>query len=145
MLAVAVLVAHHRLDAALIQQALHREAFARVEGHRLFEGDETGPAFDAHTDELGPQMGHGAEAEDVRPHGGGHFRRIRAGAHPAQFGGSRLQAGRVDIADARHLEPRVGLEGEGMVHAALAHARYDDLVFPGHATLPSHSSTLPTV
>ena len=46
-----------------------------------------------------------------------------------ELGGGVIEAFRVDVADAGDLELGVGIEGGGVVHAALAHADDEDGVF----------------
>ena len=81
------------------------------------------------------QVGKSAKTENVGPDAQGDLERVPA-FYATELGCRCIQTRRVDVADARHLEPVVGLEREGMVHSALAHAHYDDSVFVVHRALP---------
>ena len=75
------------------------------------------------------RCGQGAEAEDVRLDGLGQRGGVGALLRVAQLGGGVVQALRVNVADAGDLEVGIGVEGGGVVHAALAHADDEDGVF----------------
>jgi len=60
----------------------------------------------------------------------------------AEFRARVIEARLIDVADADNFKTAVGLEGGGMMHAALAHADDDDPVFVFHPAVLSHSSVL---
>ncbi len=152
MLAVAMLMADDGFDATLRQKLSDLEALACVQRHRLFESDQTRAALDADANHLAAQVGKSAEAEDVGLHRGRDPERVRA-FDRAEFGCGRIEAGRIDVADADHFEAAVRLKSLGMVHSALAHAHDHDPVLAGrrycrcrcYCALLSHSRTLSMV
>ena len=142
---VAMLVAHDGFHAARFQHVPNRRALGAGQRHRLFHGDQPGPALNSHPNHRGANRRQGAETENVGPQRDGQFTGIRGFPGHAQLGGRRIQTSLVDIADAHDFEPAVGLESGGMVHAALARPDHHHPILVCHAApaVRSHSMTLP--
>src|SRR6476646_203177 len=140
-LAVPVLVADDRLDARALERLFDREPLRAAHRHRLLECDELRPASDPELDERQSYAGRRAEAEDVGLHLAGERRRIGTRPDRSELRGRGGQPLWIPAADAGQLEPGIGSERRGMVHAALAHAHDDDAVGHYFGAL-SHSRTL---
>ena len=135
-LAVAMLVADDGLRARLLEQVADGEQLGAGQRDRLLEGDQLRAALDRRLDHRRAQVGQRAEAEHVRLHGLGQRGGIGALLRVAELGGGVVEALRVNVADAGDLELGVGIEGGGVVHAALAHADDEDGVF-AHSSVKS--------
>src|ERR1022692_3295027 len=126
-------------------------AFRAGQRHRFLHGDEPRTAFDSCAHHLGPQIGHGAEAENIWPKRIGELAGIRGFRRGfrrrPQAGGGGIHPGFVDIADAYYVEMAVSLKRGGVVHSALAQADYHHTVSLLHARVHatpfwrSHSRT----
>ncbi|OGV52713.1 MAG: hypothetical protein A2X49_16765 [Lentisphaerae bacterium GWF2_52_8] len=129
--AITVLVADDGLDVGPVERALDLHCFGAGQGDRLLEGDQLCPAFDASLDEGHAEVGVRAEAEDIGLDLFAEFGCIGSDGWIAELGSGGLKARLVDVADAHDFKTAIGIEGCGVVHAALAHADYHDFVL-GH-------------
>ena len=104
-------------------------AFRAGQRHRLLHGDEPRTAFDSGAYHLNPQIGHGAEAENIWPKRIGELAGIRGFRRRPQAGGGGIHPGLVDVADAHYFEMAVSLKRGSVVHSALAQADYHHTVW----------------
>ncbi len=129
MLAVAMLVADDGFRAGFPEQVADGEQLGAGQGDGLLEGDQLRAALDRRLDHRRAQVGQRAEAEDVGLDGLGQRGGVGALLRVAELGRGVIEALRVNVADAGDLEFGIGIEGGGVVHAALAHADDEDGVF----------------
>ena len=126
MLAIAVLVADDGLGAGLANQVANIQRLGAGERDRLLERNQLRAAIERGLDHRRAQIRQRAETKHVRLHGLRERGGVGAGLWPAEFGGGVIEAFLVNVADAGDLEFWIGLEGRGVVHAALAHADDED-------------------
>ena len=126
MVAVAMLMADHGLDAAFLERLLDLQALRARHRHRFLECNQLGAALDAELDELQAQVRQGAKAEQVRLQFFRQRRGVGADFWIADFGRRRFEPALVNIADADDFEAGIGIEGSTVVQPALAHADDDN-------------------
>ena len=144
-LAVAVLVADHRLDASFAQQLHDLQRLVGRGRHRLFVGDELHARLDARADQC-PAAGWAACRSRRHPawHRPASARRPCWRTQTPYCRGRRIQPLLVDVAQPDDLEARVRGEGVGVMRAALAQPGDGDGIglLCCHAPLSSQARTV---
>src|SRR6266571_3690443 len=138
-LAITVLVAHHRLDPGGPDRLADFDRFVHRKRHGFLVGDQLGATIDPYLDKPQPNIRRRAETEDV----GADFPRYRGriGRDPrvSQFCRRLLQTGAISRGDGGELKARVFVESRGVVLSALPHSDNNDFVDFPHVCDLSHS------
>ena len=144
--AVTVLMADHGLDARLLDHVTEHERFIAGQGNGLLKSDQFRTGVDAGLEQGSAKVGQSAEAEDIGLEFSGKSGGVGAGARVAQRRGGGVESGLDNVADSHDLETGIGVEGCGVMLAALAHAYDDDTVLLAHvALLPWYGCQNPQV